>query len=58
MNMKFTEVANIGHGVGGVAFRYTGDSKENTGVTKYASDRCDKTADVWDWLFSKKRAAK
>lgn len=57
-NMKFTEVANIGHGVGGVAFRYTGDSKENTGVTKYASDRCDKTADVWDWLFSKKRAAK
>ncbi len=57
-NMKFTEVANIGHGVGGVAFRYTGDSKENTGVTKYASDRCDKTTDVWDWLFSKKRAAK
>lgn len=57
-NMKFTEVANIGHGVGGVAFRYTGDSKENTGVTKYASDRCDKTADVWDWLFSKKRTAK
>ncbi len=54
-NMKFTEVANIGHGVGGVAFRYTGDSKENTGVTKYASDRCDKTADVWNWLFSKKR---
>jgi len=57
-NMKFTEVANIGHGVGGVAFRYTGDSKENTGVTKYASDRCDKTADVWDWLFSKKRETK
>ena len=57
-NMKFTEVANIGHGVGGVAFRYTGDSTENTGVTKYASDRCDKTADVWDWLFSQRRAAK
>jgi predicted peptidase len=57
-NMKFTEVANIGHGVGGVAFRYTGDSTENTGVTKYASDRCDKTADVWDWLFGQKRAAK
>ncbi|MEO6752845.1 MAG: alpha/beta fold hydrolase, partial [Chthoniobacteraceae bacterium] len=54
-NMKFTEVANIGHGVGSIAFSYTGDSKENTGVTKYASDRCDKTADVWDWLFSKKR---
>jgi predicted peptidase len=57
-NMKFTEVANIGHGVGEVAFSYTGDSKENTGVTKYASDRCDKTTDVWDWLFAQKRAAK
>jgi len=27
-------------------------------VTKYASDKCDKTADVWDWLFSKKRETK
>jgi predicted peptidase len=56
--MKFTEVANIGHGVMFPAFSYTGDSEENTGVTKYASDRCDKTADVWDWLFSKKRETK
>jgi predicted peptidase len=56
-NMKFTEVANIGHGVGGVAFSYTGDSTENTGVTKYASDRCDKTPEVWAWLFSQKRVA-
>ena len=57
-NMKFTEVANTGHGIMFPAFSYTGDSKENTGVTKYASDRCDKTADVWDWLFGQKRAAK
>jgi len=56
--MKFTEVANIGHGVMFPAFSYTGDSEENTGVTKYASDRCDKTADVWDWLFGQKREAK
>ena len=56
--MKFTEVANIGHGVMVPAFSYTGDSKENTGVTKYASDRCDKTPDVWEWLFGQKRAAK
>jgi len=53
--MKFTEVANIGHGVMFPAFSYTGDSEENTGVTKYASDRCDKMADVWDWLFGQKR---
>ncbi len=57
-NVKFTEVANVGHGVGAMAFSYTGDSEENTGLTQYASDRCDKTPDVWDWLFSKKRAAK
>ena len=56
--MKFTEVANTGHGVMFPAFSYTGDSEENTGVTKHASDRCDKTPDVWDWLFGQKRAAK
>jgi predicted peptidase len=57
-NLKFTEVAKIGHGVGSFAFSYTGDSEENTGVTKYASDQSDKTADVWVWLFSKKREMK
>lgn len=56
--VKFTEIANRGHNVGEAAFRYTGDSPVEGGVTKYASDRCDKTADVWDWLFGQKRAAK
>jgi len=53
--VKFTELANHGHNVNEAAFAYTGDTKENGGVTKYASDRCDKTADVWDWLFGQKR---
>jgi hypothetical protein len=57
-NVKFTEVANIGHGVGSIAFSYNGDSKENTGITKYASDRCEKTPDIWDWLFGQKRTGK
>lgn len=57
-NMKFTEMANHGHNVNEAAFAYTGDNKANGGVTKYASDRCDSTADVWDWLFGKKREAK
>jgi predicted peptidase len=57
-NMKFTELANHGHNVNEPAFAYTGDTKANGGVTKHASDRCDKTADVWDWLFSKKRETK
>ncbi len=57
-NLKFTEMANRGHNVGEAAFMYTGDSLVEGGVTKYASDKCDKTADVWDWLFSKKRETK
>ncbi len=57
-NVKFTELAKHGHNVSEAAFTYTGDTKENRGVTKYASDKCDKTADVWDWLFAQKRAAK
>ena len=57
-NLKFTEMANRGHNVSQAAFEYTGDSPVEGGVTKYASDRCDKTPDVWDWLFGKKRKTK
>lgn len=56
--VKFTEMAKHGHNVNEAAFAYTGDTTANGGVTKYASDRCDKTPDVWDWLFGQKRAAK
>ena len=34
------------------------DDAERGFVTHYASDRCDKTADVWEWLFAQKRGAK
>ncbi len=51
-------MANSGHNVSQAAFRYIGDSPVEGGVTKYASARCDKTADVWDWLFGQKCAAK
>jgi predicted peptidase len=57
-NVKFTEMSNMGHSVVHAALKYTGDSPKGGGVTKYASDKCDKTADVWDWLFSKKRETK
>jgi predicted peptidase len=57
-NLKFTEMANRGHNVVHAALKYTGDSPVEGGVTKYASDKCDKTADVWEWLFSKKREKK
>jgi len=61
-NMKYTELPNIGHGAPG--FRYTGDDEskghitgddESKGhITQYASDRCDTTPEVWDWLFKQK----
>ena len=55
-NMKFTQMANMGHDVNQAAFTYTGDTKANGGVTKCASERCEDTADVWDWLFGQKRS--
>jgi len=57
-NVKFTEMAKHGHNVNEAAFAYTGDSTANGGVTKYASERCDQTPDVWAWLFSKQRETK
>ena len=50
-NMKYTELRGVGHGANAIAFRYTGDSAEKGYITQYASDRPDKTSDVWDWLF-------
>lgn len=57
-NLKFTEMADMGHSVVNAALKYTGDDPKKGRVTKYASDKCDQTPDVWEWLFSKKRAAK
>jgi len=53
-NMKYTEFNGVGHGAQTPAFSYKGD-KASGFKTKYASDRCDKTQDVWDWLFRQKR---
>ena len=53
-NLKYTEFDGVGHGAQNPAFSYKGD-KASGFTTKYASPRCDKTEDVWDWLFSQKR---
>lgn len=50
-NMKYTELRRVGHGANTIAFKYTGDAADKGYVTQYASDRVDKTSDVWDWLF-------
>ena len=49
--MKYTELMGVGHGASSIAFRYTGDDPTKGRLTQYASDRTDKTPDVWDWLF-------
>jgi predicted peptidase len=55
-NMKYTILKDVGHGAAPSAFRYKGDSPEKGFITHYSSDKCDKTSDVWDWLFAQKRA--
>jgi predicted peptidase len=53
-NMKYTELNGVGHGAQTPAFSYKGDQASGF-TTQCASPRCDKTEDVWDWLFSQKR---
>ena len=54
-NAKLTTLPGVGHGASKFAFKYTGDNSEKGYITEYASDRCDKTDHVWDWLFKQKR---
>jgi len=54
-NMKYTELNDVGHNANLYAFAYTGDDAEKGFETHYASDRCDHTSDVWDWLFAQNR---
>ena len=52
---KYTELKDVGHNASAYGFAYTGDDAGRGFVTHYAGDRCDKTANVWDWLFAQKR---
>ena len=54
-NAKFTTLGGKGHGSSYHTFRYKGDDPKKRYITEYASDRVDKTDDVWDWLFKQKR---
>lgn len=53
-NLKFTELKNVGHGAAQYAFSYKGDNPEKGYVTQYSNEKCDKTANVWDWLFAQR----
>lgn len=54
-NMKYTVLKGIGHGAAPYAFRYKQDNVKKGFITHYSSDQCDKTSDVWDWLFNQTR---
>jgi predicted peptidase len=53
-NTKFTQLDGVGHGQQ-QTFIYTGDDPERGYLTHYSSDRCDRTSDVWEWLYAQKR---
>ncbi len=50
--MKYTELSGAAHGSSKIAFRFSGDDPKRGYTTQYSSAACDKTPDVWDWLFS------
>lgn len=54
-NAKYTELKTIGHNASRYGFAYTGDDPQRGFITHLASDQCDTTENVWDWLFAQKR---
>ncbi len=55
-NLKYTELKGVAHGAPQFALSYKGDDPNTGHSTKFASGKCDKTEDVWQWLFNQKRA--
>lgn len=54
-NMKYTELGGVKHGADTHAFNYQGDKLAKKFITHTASNRCDATGDIWEWLFRQKR---
>jgi predicted peptidase len=57
-NLKFTELKGVNHNAETHAFSYTGDDAAKGFVTHYSSEKCDRTANVWDWLFRQRLDAR
>lgn len=53
--IKYTELPGVKHNAWIQAFTYERDDESKDYVTRYSSDRCDRTADVWQWLFRQRR---
>jgi predicted peptidase len=54
-NMKFTELKGVPHSASRHAFTYKADNPDKGYITHCSSPLCDKTGDVWQWLFGQKR---
>ena len=54
-NMKYTELEGMPHEIEMTAFVYEGDDPDRGFITQYSSDRCDRTQNIWDWLFAQRR---
>ena len=57
-NMKFTELKGVPHSASKHAFAYKGDDPDKGYVTHCSGPVCDKTDDIWQWLFRQKRQKK
>jgi len=57
-NMIFTTLGGVGHGAADVAFSHEGDAGKPGFSTAYASEKCDRTENVWEWLFAQRRESR
>ena len=53
--MKYTELRGVKHNSWVQAFTYQGDDAPKGYVTRYSSDRCDRSQDLWQWLCRQRK---
>jgi predicted peptidase len=53
--MKYTELRGVKHNAWVQAFTYQGDDAQKGYVTRYSSDRCDRSQDLWQWIFRQRK---
>lgn len=49
--VKYTELRGVKHNSWIQAFTYVGDDDSKGYATRYSNERCDRTENVWQWLF-------
>ncbi|MDE0261612.1 MAG: prolyl oligopeptidase family serine peptidase [Bryobacterales bacterium] len=54
-NIKYTELRGVRHSSWIQAFTYVGDDESKGYLTQLGSEKSDPTADVWEWLFARRK---